>query len=523
MLETLTRCALGVRAMHGSAQDYTRQVARLAMEGVNVGEKYHQGQHFKDVEFLAAKVLQAHDATVTRRCLPGLGIPSDFSILMDGIPLGGIKAHGRHGSVTVICLNLVSTVTHRLYSQLVSWCTPAAGHGGLEMASAVLQALAGEPWGLDGRELRARLSLVGGDGAAARGGSGRKKPGTRCAEHMWAHVHPLPQGGQVPLNQINMDQSGRIDELVADAGTLHFCTEWDKYHREDIALHRAIKRSGSAEELYAVAAAMDHMFHMGDGRLLLKRAASAVGTETRSGWLPAPTRKAVGLASEPGNVIANFTAYAAGLHARREWRRDGHGSTSLSELVDMGRRLVAVDFVVFALAFRDVMRFAVAPWSLAIQSASFEPWVLQRKKHAHDARLEQSASALRWSRQLLRVLILLRQHAPDEDTRALARACIFARPTDLFPCSARDDAHAARPWGKTIPAFIFSLSRGLLSSTPMFQRVELQAAVRPDRMDKMCLGPHCQCHTLNSPSPESQNPLLAVKDGVPSPSSLFLM
>ena len=140
VLSTLTRCALGVRAMHGSADDYTAQVARLAVEGVNVGDKYHHGQHFKDVEFLASKVVQADDATAMCRRLPGLGIMSDFSILMDGIPLGGIKAHGRHGSVTVICMNLVSPFTQRLYSQLVSWCTPSAGHGGEEMSTAVLNA-----------------------------------------------------------------------------------------------------------------------------------------------------------------------------------------------------------------------------------------------------------------------------------------------------------------------------------------------------------------------------------------------
>ena len=85
---------------------------------------------------------------------------------------------------------------------------------------------------------------------------------------------------------------------------------------------------------------------------------------------------------------------------------------------------------------------------------------------------------------------------------------MFARPTDLFD-SARDDAHAAQPWGKIIPSFIMALSDGLLSSTPMFKRVTLHAPVPPHRMERMCLGPHCQCHTLNSPSFDSPNPLQA--------------
>ena len=319
------------------------------------------------------------------------------------------------------------------------------------MSTAVLQALAQEPWGFRRRELHSRLSLIGGDGAAVRGGADRKMPGTRCAEHMWAHLHPPHEGDEDEMfvGDIDVAMGRRIDRCLAD-GALHFCTEWDKFHREDIALHRAIRRSAQAEEMYAVTAAMDHMFHMGDGRLLLKSAANAVGIQSRSGWMPSLTRKAVGLASEPGNLLANFAAYAAGLHALREWTRGGHGSHTLGELVDMGRRLVSVDFATFALTFRDMMRFAVSPWSLAIQSASFEPWTLQNKKDAHDARLQQAASALRWSRQLLRILVLLRQHASRAETESFAKACMFMRPTDIF-YSAKDDAHAAQPWEENHP------------------------------------------------------------------------
>ena len=173
------------------------------------------------------------------------------------------------------------------------------------MSTAVLQALAREPWGLGRRELRARLSLIGGDGAAVRGGADRKKPGTRCAEHMWAHLHPPHEGDEDEMfvGDIDVAMGRRIDRCLAD-GALHFCTEWDKFDREDIALHRAIRRSAQAEEMYAVTAAMDHMFHMGDGRLLLKSAANAVGIQSRSGWMPSLTRKAVGLASEPGILLS---------------------------------------------------------------------------------------------------------------------------------------------------------------------------------------------------------------------------
>ena len=111
VLLTLTRAALGTRSAHAPASEYVKHIARLAVEGVHVGHKYHTREHFKDVEFLAARCLQSYDAQDIRRPLSGLGIRSDFAILMDGVPVGGVKAYGRHGTVVVICLSGVSPHT----------------------------------------------------------------------------------------------------------------------------------------------------------------------------------------------------------------------------------------------------------------------------------------------------------------------------------------------------------------------------------------------------------------------------
>jgi hypothetical protein len=96
-LRTLTRAALAVRSSHGSSNDFLRHICRLEAEGVQVGQKLHTRHFYKDVEFLGARCLQRYDAEDISRRLPGLGIPTDFAILMDGVPLGGINLHGRHG------------------------------------------------------------------------------------------------------------------------------------------------------------------------------------------------------------------------------------------------------------------------------------------------------------------------------------------------------------------------------------------------------------------------------------------
>ena len=120
VMRTLTRAALGTRASHAPASEFVKHISRLAFEGVPVGHKYHTRHHLKDVEFLAARCIQEYDAQDVRQPLSGLGIRSDFAILMDGVPVGGVRAFGRHGSVIVVCISSISPHTHRLHARLLT-------------------------------------------------------------------------------------------------------------------------------------------------------------------------------------------------------------------------------------------------------------------------------------------------------------------------------------------------------------------------------------------------------------------
>ena len=71
-LHSLTRAALSLRASHGSAREFPRHVARLAVEGVEVGNKYHTSEHYGDIEFLAARVAQRVEAKEVAKPLGGL-------------------------------------------------------------------------------------------------------------------------------------------------------------------------------------------------------------------------------------------------------------------------------------------------------------------------------------------------------------------------------------------------------------------------------------------------------------------
>lgn len=71
----LTRTVLAVRASGAPAIEYPRQIARLSLEGVVVGQKYHSRQHLADVEYLAARCLLQYLVEEMREVAPGLGIP----------------------------------------------------------------------------------------------------------------------------------------------------------------------------------------------------------------------------------------------------------------------------------------------------------------------------------------------------------------------------------------------------------------------------------------------------------------
>jgi hypothetical protein len=213
----------------------------------------------------------------------------------------------------------------------------------------------------------------------------------------------------------------------------------DKLHREDKRITRAVAQCAAAEELYDVGRVMDVLFGYGDGRLLLRASAESIQTSTRSGAMPGLTRSGVTLTREPGHLLENLPAYSVALRGKVAMKREQRGSHNLGVLVDAGRRLTAVDLVAFATLFKDVMERAVAPWAAAIQSSSLEPWVINLKYSRQLDLLRQYDQTVRCARRMVRVLVLLRSHAPLEDVRRFAEAIGHARPEQLF------DDHRRRP------------------------------------------------------------------------------
>ena len=137
--------------------------------------------------------------------------------------------------------------------------------------------------------------------------SGKNK-GTRAADIFWGRKCTRTVDGHRSTNWATLAELAG-GPVSLDDNTI--CTEWDKFHRLDIALVRAIAATPMAEELYQLAATMDHMFHKGDGRLLLRAVAHRTGTTVKSGAMPGMTRQAVALTREPSNLVHKFRALTA--------------------------------------------------------------------------------------------------------------------------------------------------------------------------------------------------------------------
>ena len=508
VMRTLVRSALSHSVMHGSVNQFVRRLAALDAEGVAVGEKHHSRKFMWEAHYLAVQCLQCRDMRDAGRALPGLGVRSDFALLFDGVPIGGMSAHNRHGQALVICSCSVSTYTGRLHPRFLTWAENSQGHAGSSTARCVLDALAAEPLGMTAAVLRECVSCVGGDGAVVRGGPDRTSHSTQAADILWFELHPLAEPSEedalVALGQPRNPARPRREaqpgverhhdgQWAADAHKLFTATEWDKYHREDIALRRAIDKSALAQDMFDLCIRMDHLFGLGDGRFLLRSSADAVRNRTKSTHMPGGTRKAVGLTAEPGHLLHNFRAYAAGLHLREAWRKDGHRFQQTKEALRADwLQLTRLRLVVFTLVFRDILRALVAPWSLAVQRSSAEPWVLQRLYKEKMCLQVDAMHLLDSARDLLRVLVLLGQWVPVPARRHLYHAVFFARPSNFFLGGAAAGG-SDLCFGRQFPGIFSALADFLLTKEAKFSGVELHCGEEAPAAEVVIVGPHCQC------------------------------
>ncbi len=258
-----------------------------------------------------------------------------------------------------------------------------------------LETLAEHPASLRQQELRGRLSVVRGDGQIVSGGPLHRHNSSMAAETLWKTLHP---------------------SASLEAGGSIVCVQWDNFHRSDIGAVRAIRSVPAAQEVLDVAATLDHLFGVGEGRVLLRGIADLLGERTSHVQGPGGTRKIVHLSTIPGNILHNYKAFVGGIHGRIGWRQAGHGRQTVESLIGLGRRLCSVPFVTFACIFSDILSRVVRPYALLVQGL-VEPWVVQRAEASMLAKLVQVEGHLYTIRRHIDVLALCAQHLHPHEFR----------------------------------------------------------------------------------------------------------
>ena len=361
--EAVYTCAAG-----GTSTDYIGAIHRMQMAGLKLGSKYDHHSFLTLVEHLAVVCCRELTGRSLMELVPSLGIPSDLSLVWDGVSIGGTM-WSRGETLCVIGVGCCDTAGH-IHHLLVSSPSENLQKAGESQVELVLRSLRDHPARLSAAMLRRRLSVVGGDGAVCAGGPEARHASTGAAEKLWSRVNDG--------NPLNIP-----------------CTEWDLFHRVDAAFSNAMRAHAGVSEIMDVGKALGALFAVGDGRALYRSAQAAIGAASRR-VVPdqGGTRKVVAIASSIQYVTRNLEAIHAGIHARLGLARGGASAQSQHSLIELSRRVSAMNFVMFSLAVDDILQGHVSPLALAAQVSDAGALGVWRRASSTPAGLAHAATLL---------------------------------------------------------------------------------------------------------------------------------
>ena len=308
-MRSLVRTALGLASRAAPFEEFFDEIARKAVEGLDVGDRYHTKYFYQQAQYVGSAVVAELISSELAMPLPGLGIRSDIALSWDGVGLGS-SMFTRHEHFSVIGCETVDAFSGHLKDVFLGAPSSGQDHRGEASANVIETALAQEPFNMTTSYLRHILAAIGVDGAGTAGGPEARHPSTQSAEIFFRKVFP------------DANCKGHVI--------------WDRYHRCDIAGKRACRDHAMVQEQFDVAAALDHYFGVNQGRVLYQSVAEEMGLPG-SGVQPASSTRTIGaLATSPGAVFENYATIHASLHARIAWARDKRGSQSISSVHSSG-------------------------------------------------------------------------------------------------------------------------------------------------------------------------------------------
>lgn len=182
-------------------------------------------------------------------------------------------------------------------------------------------------------------------------------------------------------------------------------------------------------------------------------------------------------------LLDNFRSYHAAMHARLTQARGKrkHGSQKVAGLVDVGRRLTAVDFVVFLCGFHDIQRFRIRPVALDTESTQKEPLVVYRQLQRAIDLSQRDVVLLQRLRRWVSVTAQVSVYVSLADLEALWKGILYTEEGKAFP---------------TVVANMFRIFWQQL-----YKDCKLQyhsTAQEVDFTTTMVLSARCQCFSMRS-------------------------
>jgi hypothetical protein len=152
--------------VHGQPDiNFVRTIARYRLAGVDVGHKYHSEQFAVSTENLARNAVSALTKDELERPLAALGIPSDISIVFDGVSIGATQ-FSHHETLLVIGATFSCSQTGSIRARLLTAHSMGISHAGVAIRDTLFQDLAEPPLNCNRAWSRARIAVRGGRGGS---------------------------------------------------------------------------------------------------------------------------------------------------------------------------------------------------------------------------------------------------------------------------------------------------------------------------------------------------------------------
>ena len=454
--------ALAVARTGASDTSYVAAMKRLKKHGLGIGRKYLTRPMVEAVEFLATEALGGIVAARIGGLVPSLGIPCDLALVFDGVSIGA-RMFSRHESLLLVgCLLMEDTGGGHWETVAHLLAAPSAGqmHKGSEQADLVLQGLADHNAHLTIKVLAARVAIIGADGAGCAAGG--EHPSTGAAEKIWRELHPEIPGGVAPQAPV---------------------TDWDLFHRVDNATAHAIADTPCAKAIFDVSRALGALFGVGDGRVIYRSAAEAIGEKRFRVPDQGGSRKVVALASTVEHLLKTGRTFHAAFHARIGQSKQvdgckGRGSQSQKKLMDVARQMSALNFTVFLVGTGDIMRGCIVPLAMSSQEVGGSAQAMKQECLRTMAKLTGAQASLGRLLTWTFVTALLFARLSSEDLQA------------LWGAISRMDARFLR----LAPSLYRMLSAREFNGCGL--SVDLPPADDIEGFSSRTLAPHCQCASM---------------------------